>query len=78
MDGINSFSKNCMRNYQEQKREKKKFLDRKRRKTDTNFRLISNIRSRICKSMKCMSTPSSTKDSLGLLLILIENPLNII
>ena len=52
--------------YNEQNKEKRNKYLKNKRETDVNFRLISNTRSRIYKSLKGMTKQSSTKDILGI------------
>ena len=52
--------------YNEQNRERRNKYLKSKRETDVNFRLFSNTRSRIYKSLKGMTKQSSTKDILGI------------
>ena len=52
--------------YNEQNKEKRNKYLKNKRKTDVNFRLISNTRNRIYKSLKGMAKQSSTKEILGI------------
>ena len=52
--------------YNEQNKEKRNKYLKNKRETDVNFRLISNTRSRIYKSLKGMTKQTSTKDILGI------------
>ena len=52
--------------YIEQNREKRNIYLKNKRETDVNFRLISNTRNRIYKSLKGMIKQSSTREILGI------------
>ena len=52
--------------YNEQNRERRNRYLKNKRETDVNFRLISNTRNRIYKSLKGMIKQSSAKDILGI------------
>ena len=52
--------------YNEQNRERRNKYLKNKRETDVNFRLISNTRNRIYKSLKGMTKQSSTKELLGI------------
>ena len=52
--------------YNEQNRERRNQYLKNKRETDVSFRLISNKRSRIYKTLKGMTKQSSTKDILGI------------
>ena len=52
--------------YNEQNRERRNIYLKNKRETDVNFRLISNTRNRIYKSLKGMTKKSSTRDILGI------------
>ena len=52
--------------YNEQNKEKRNKYLKNKRKTDVSFRLISNTRNRIYKSLKGMAKQSSTKEILGI------------
>ena len=52
--------------YNEKNRERRNRYLKNKRETDVNFRIISNTRNRIYKSLKGMTKQSSTKDILGI------------
>ena len=52
--------------YNEKNRERRKRYLKNKRETDINFRIISNTRNRIYKSLKGMTKQSSTKGILGI------------
>ena len=52
--------------YNEQNRERRNTYLKNKRQTDVNFRIISNTRSRIYKSLRGMTKQSSTKEILGI------------
>ena len=75
-DGLNSFCRLCrkkyyyenlvkIKKYNDQNKEKRNIYLKNKRETDINFRIISNTRNRIYKSLKGMTKQSSTKDILG-------------
>ena len=45
-DGVQSICINCFKQYHINRKERRSILDKQRRKTDFNFKLISNIRTR--------------------------------
>ena len=57
----------------EQSGERKNTYLKNKRETDANFRLISNTRGRIYKTLKTMTKQSSTKDTLGIDINLYRN-----
>ena len=57
--------KQNQKKYNEQNKEKRNIYLKNKRETDVNFRLISNARNRIYKSLKGMTKQSSTKEVLG-------------
>ena len=76
-DGLNSICRLCrkkhynenlvkIKKYNEQNKERRNIYLKNKRKTDVNFRIISNTRSRIYKSLKGMNKQSSTKEDLGI------------
>ena len=58
--------KKNQKKYKEQNKEKRNLYLKNKRETDVNFRLMSNTRSRIYKSLKGMTKQSSTKEFLGI------------
>ena len=52
--------------YNEQKKGRRNIYLKNKRETDVNFRIISNTRNRIYKSLKGMTKQSSTKETLGI------------
>ena len=76
-DRLNSICKLCrkkyynenlvkIKKYNEQNKERRNLYLENKRKTDVNFRLISNIRSRIYKSLRGLTKQSSSRDILGI------------
>ena len=55
-----------IKKYNEQNKERRNIYLESKRETDINFRIISNTRSRIFKSLKGMTKQSSTKEILGI------------
>ena len=58
--------KQNQKKYNEQNKEKRNVYLKNKRETDINFRLISNTRNRIYKSLKGMTQQSTTKEILGI------------
>ena len=76
-DGLNSICKLCrkkyyyenlvkIKKYNEQNKERRNRYLKNKRETDVNFRLISNIRSRIYKSLRGLTKQTSSRDILGI------------
>ena len=76
-DGLCPLCKCCRKDYylkhldkikinNEQNRERRNIYLKNKRETNVNFRLISNTRNRIYKSLKAMTKQSSTKETLGI------------
>ena len=69
-DGLHPYCISCKKEYFQQNKEKineyKKQYIKNRIKTDVNYRLITNTRSRIYKSLKGITKQSSTKEILGI------------
>ena len=76
-DGLNSICKLCRKKFlneklvkikknNEQNKERRNLYLKNKRETDVNFRLISNIRSRIYKSLRGLTKQSSSRDILGI------------
>ena len=74
-DGLNSICRLCrkkyynenlvkIKKYNEQNRERRNIYIKNKREKDVKFRLISNTRNRIYKSLKGMTKQSATKDIL--------------
>ena len=63
-----SYFKNLdkIKKYNEQNRERRNIYLKNKRETDVKFRLISNTRNRIYKSLKGMTKQSSSRDILGI------------
>ena len=63
-----SYFKNLdkIKKYKEQNRERRNIYLKNKRETDIKFRLISNTRNRIYKSLKGMTKQSSSRDILGI------------
>ena len=64
----NSYFKNLdkFKNYNEQNRQRRNTYLKNKREIDVNFRLISNTRNRLYKSLKALTKQSSTKEILGI------------
>ena len=58
--------KQNQKKYNEQNKEKRNIYLKNKRGTDVNFRLITNTRNRIYKSLKGMTKQSSTNEVLGI------------
>ena len=58
--------KQNQKNYNEQNKEKRNIYLKNKGETDVNFRLISNTKNRIYKSLKGMTKQSTTKEVLGI------------
>ena len=76
-DGLNSICRLCrkkfynenlvkIKKYNEQNKERRNIHLKNKRQTDVKFRLISNTRNKIYKSLKGMTKQSSTKAILGI------------
>ena len=76
-DGLNSICRFCrkkyykenlikIKKYNEQNKERRNRYLKNKRETDVNFRLISNIRSRIYESLRGLTKQSSSRDTLGI------------
>ena len=62
-DGVQSFCISCFKQYHTNRKERRSMLDKERRKTDLNFKLISNIRTRTSNSFR--SQTNKTKKLIG-------------
>ena len=62
-DGVQSFCIICFKQYHNNRKERRSMLDKERRKTDLNFKLISNIRTRTSNSFR--SQTNKTKKLIG-------------
>ena len=51
-DGVQVICKICFKLYHNNLKERRSILDKERRKTDLNFNLISNIRTRTCNAFR--------------------------
>ena len=82
-DGLNSICKLCRKKYyneglvkikkdNEQNKERRNKYLKNKREIDVTFRIISNTRNRIYKSLKGMTKQSSAKDILGIDIDLFE------
>ena len=76
-DGLSSICKLCrkkyynenlvkIKKYNEQNKERRNLYLKNKRGTDVNFRIISNTKHRLYKSLKGMTKQSSTKETLGI------------
>ena len=66
-DGVQGLCKICFKQYHNNRKEWRSILDEERRKTDLNFKLISNIRTRTKKASKSQNVRKTNKtfDLLG-------------
>ena len=51
-DGVQNFCISCFKEYHNNRKERRSMLKKERRKTDLNFKLISNIRTRTSNSFR--------------------------
>ena len=51
-DGVQSICITCFKQYHNNRKERRSILDKERRKTDLNFKLISNMRTRTCNAFR--------------------------
>ena len=76
-DGLNSICRLCrkkfynenlvkIKKYKEENKQRRNRYLKNKRETDVNFRLISNIRSRIYKSLRGLTKQTSSRDILGI------------
>ena len=59
-DGVQGICKICFKQYHNNRKERRSILD-KERKTDLNFKLISNIRTRTCNAFRSQNIKKSNK-----------------
>ena len=62
-DGVQSFCISCFKQYHNNRKERRSMLDKERRNTDLNFKLISNIRTRTSNAFR--SQTNKTKKLIG-------------
>ena len=60
-DGVQNICVICFKQYHNNRKERRNILDKQRRKTDSNFKLISNIRTRTNKTFKSQDIKKSNK-----------------
>ena len=60
-DGEQNICVICFKQYHNNRKERRNILDKQRRKTDSNFKLISNIRTRTNKALKSQDIKKSNK-----------------
>ena len=67
IDGLQNICIICFKQYHNNRKERRNILDKQRRKTDFNFKLISNIRTRTNKTFKSQNVEKLNKtfDLLG-------------
>ena len=70
IDGCRPDCKNCTKQYRYENREKRNINLKNRRKMDLNFELICNTRRRIHRALKGKSKSISTKEILGIDIVL--------
>ena len=66
-DGVQGICKICFKHHQNNRKERRSIFDKERRKTDLNFKLVSNIRVRTNKAFKSQNVRKTNKtfDLLG-------------
>ena len=66
-DGVQSICIICFKDYHNNRKDRRSILDRERRKTDLNFKLVCNLRSRTSKAFKAQNVRKTNKtfDLLG-------------
>ena len=66
-DGVQSICINCFKDYHNNRKERRSILDKERRKSDLNFKLVCNLRSRTSKAFKAQNVRKTNKtfDLLG-------------
>ena len=60
-DGVQGICIICFKEYHNNRKERRSILDRQRRKTDFNFKLISNIRTRTSNAFRSQNIKKSNK-----------------
>ena len=60
-DGVQGICINCFKQYHNNRKERRSILDKQRRKTDFNFKLISNIRTRTSNAFRSQNIKKSNK-----------------
>ena len=60
-DGIQNICVICFKQYLNNRKERRNILDKQRRKTDFNFKLFSNIRTRTSNAFKSQNIKKSNK-----------------
>ena len=60
-DGVQSICIICFKQYHNNRKERRSILDKQRRKTDFNFKLISNIRTRTSNAFRSQNIKKSNK-----------------
>ena len=66
-DGVQSICIKCFKDYHNNRKERRSILDKERRKSDINFKLVCNLRSRTSKAFKAQNVRKTNKtlDLLG-------------
>ena len=66
-DGVQGICVICFKEYHNNRKERRSILDKERRKTDLNFKLVCNLRSRTSKAFKAQNVRKTNKtfDLLG-------------
>ena len=62
-DGVHNSCISCFKQYHNNRKERRSMLDKEKRKTDLNFKLISNLRTRTSNSFR--SQTNKTKKLIG-------------
>ena len=60
-DGVQSICIICFKDYHNNRKERRSILDKERRKTDLNFKLVCNLRSRTSKAFKAQNVRKTNK-----------------
>ena len=66
-DGVQGICITCFKDYHNNRKERRSILDKERRKTDLNFKIVCNLRSRTSKAFKAQKVRKTNKtfDLLG-------------
>ena len=60
-DGVQNICVICFKDYHNNRKERRSILDKERRKTDINFKLVCNLRSRTSKAFKAHNIRKTNK-----------------
>ena len=58
-DGVQGICIICLKNYHNNRKERRNVLDKEKRRTDLNFKLIFNIRTRICNAFRSQNNKTN-------------------